>query len=254
MTHKNALIGKMVLERQDPTDEIAIDFEGYKEIREFRDRIVGDDVNMMSDIIWSNTVPLTDFVVSVHGKTIRYCFIEETLNTIDEIPPGETCLVGIIQEQGTYGYWLLGVTQGHMDMAFSDEYFDRDGNAHETEVITDEQMSTLCRLWHGIQLMLLHPKTQELFSNGKTSKQHRKVKDENGNKKRRTYYIKRHYINGEEVKRNLKEFNRHCKAWYVVGHWRHNKNGTVSYVRGHWKGELRALKRNIDEGRERKVV
>ena len=40
-------------------------------------------------------------------------------------------------------------------------------------------------------------------------------------------------------------------AWYVIGHYRHYKNGKTGWVNGYWKGALRETKKSFDEGRQR---
>ena len=44
-----------------------------------------------------------------------------------------------------------------------------------------------------------------------------------------------------------------CPAWYVVEHNRIYKNGKNVWIDGYWKGALRDVKRNLDEGKERRI-
>lgn len=250
--YSNQSVGAFMLANQDPTDEIVLDQNSFLEIINFRKEVVGEDDNLVSDIIWSQTIPMTDFVINVEGRKIRFCFFDEAIENLDTIPSEKRGMVGAIQELGHNHFWLCGVKKGEYGMNVSDEHYDMDGTAYKSS-ISDDKLFELIRLWHGIQLMLLNPKTEEMLRQGKTSKQSKRVRKD-GERKRVTYYIKRHYLDGEKIHNTLREFTRHCKAWYVVGHWRNLPSGGVTYVKGHWKGELRNLKRNIDSGRERKIV
>ena len=112
--------------------------------------------------------------------------------------------------------------------------------------------------WYGIQISLLHPTIKEVFAHPKEVRVY--DPDSKGKKrKRRTRYIKRHVIKSDEIEETLyggdsRPFNRHTLVWYVIGHWRHYANGNKVFIKGYWKGVLRELKRNIDDGRDRQIV
>lgn len=113
--------------------------------------------------------------------------------------------------------------------------------------------------WYGIQISLLHPSIKEVFSNPAkelvfdynriNKKKHRK---------RITRYVKKHVVNEGMISKAInpassKTIHRKTLAWYVIGHWRHYKNGNQVFIKGYWKGALRHLKKNLDETRERLV-
>lgn len=250
----NGRAAAIELMKSRPSDEIIVNHDVYEAIRELRGSIVGDDVDLVSDIIWSKTIPLRDFIASVGEDRIRYCIFEDAIKALDDAPTGRTLLVGALQELGGNAFWLFGVTKGENRADISTEFYDEYGNSHSNSKILDT-VKSLWKFWHGVQLALLHPQTKEVFANPKIVKERRRVKDETtGKRKRETWYIRRHVIGEESIKQSTREIKRHCLAWYVVGHWRHYKDGSVTYVNGYWKGELRHMKRNIDQGRNRKVV
>ena len=82
---------------------------------------------------------------------------------------------------------------------------------------------------------------------GKQLKQGRRV----------TRYIRKHVIREEEIDAAIvpkHDRQRNTLVWYVIGHWRHYKNGSLVFIQGHWKGPLRQLKKNLDETREREII
>ena len=240
-----------------PSDEIILDSESYGRLKDFRDKIVGQDVNLIYDVIWSGTIPLKDFVVSANGQhRIRFCMFDEAIENLENAPAGKVAMVGCVQELGYNHFWVLGVAKGEERADISLEMYDQEGNL--AKKVTQPKILNLIRelwkIWHGVQLALLHPKVKEVFENPKTAKEYTREKDSTGKRRRVVRYYKRHVIDGEDMQRQMKEINRHCLSWYVVGHWRHLKDGRVTYVRGHWRGEMRAMKKNIDKGRERELV
>lgn len=235
------------------SDEIVLDEGAYLELKKFRDSVVGDDINRISDVIWSKTVPLKDLVLTVDGVRIRVCIFEEAFKELDEFPFGETMLIGAIQELENKTFHMIGVVKDEgLGMTFSDTYFSEKGEELGDSRI-NEELSEVLKLWHSVQLALLHPKMKEVFSSFKNVKESTR-KRVDGKRKRVTWYVKRHYLDDREIVKSVKEINWKCKAWYVIGHFRHLKNGKVVYVKGYWKGEMRALKQNLDSGRERRVI
>lgn len=251
--HDNGMQAAGYLKKSKHSDEIWLDHDSYMALKEFREKMVGDDVDLISDVIWSGTIPLKDFIVSVTKEyRIRFCIFDESLEHLEEVPEGKVAMVGALQEMRDKTFWLLGVTKGENKCDMSLEYFSQDGvYAGETQIF--DVIKELWKMWHGIQLALLHPQTKEVFANPQKVKERRKAK-EDGKKKRETWYVRRHVINGEDMKHTMREIQRHCQCWYVIGHWRHYKNGRTVYIDGYWKGPMRETKGNLDSGRNRKVV
>ena len=105
--------------------------------------------------------------------------------------------------------------------------------------------------WYGIQIAMLHPQIKRTYFRGGKEKQTVQVTS----KKRKTKYIQTQYINERTFKKATADAKRvyKCLAWYVCGHYRHYKNGTVQFIQGYWKGVMRDTKQNQDEGRIREV-
>ena len=253
---RNGMIAAALLKDSQPSDDIYLDADSYSEIMMFRDDIVGSKIDLISDVIWSETIPLKDFTVSVIGpRRMRFLLFENALNALEDAPEGKPLMIGAVQELGWNSFWLLAVVKGETRAVISFEHYSSDGemlNKSGEKVL--QGIRDLWRLWHGIQLALLHPKVREVFSHPKMAKEYTRKKDATGKRRRQTRYIRRHVIDGDEMKSQLREINRTCLAWYVIGHWRHLKSGKVVYVRGHWRGEMRELQRNIDGGREREIA
>lgn len=253
----NGKLAAWYLRTSKPSDDIVITPGGYEAIRELRTNIVGDDVDLIADIIWSKTIPLKDFITTVDGPyRVRFCIFEDAVNALDEAPVGKTLLVGAVQELGHNAFWLLGVAKGENRAEISVEHYNENGEVIGISQAEEVNLNikNIWKFWHGVQLALLHPQVKEVFAKPKMAKERRRVKTESGERKRETWYIRRHVLNSDSVEHPIREINRQCLAWYVVGHWRHYKDGSVTWINGYWKGKLRELKRNVDLGRNRRVV
>lgn len=124
------------------------------------------------------------------------------------------------------------------------------------EAETDTKLAPyLLRVWYGIQLLHLNPRTDILFRSGKKERQY--IREGSGkDRKRVVKYVRKHYITEEAVEKALgipASFSRKTMAWSVIGHWRHYKNGNVKFIQGYWKGPLREGKKSLDGGRIRKL-
>lgn len=249
---ENGLYASELLKLHHASDTILLDKDSRDRIVEFRKKIIGSDTDNVSDILWANTVPIHDMELALRsGEMVRICIFDEVLDALNEIPDGKTGLVGAIQT-GAKTFALIGVVKGENRTEISEESFKENG---ETEgMISDHSMFyEIMRLWHGIELALLNPQIQDVFSVSNTVKRYTR-ETVNGKKRQRVVrYIKRHVIDGDALRHALTEYHRHCLAWYVIGHWRHYKDGRVIFIKPFWKGELRALKRNFDD-RQRDIV
>ncbi len=112
-------------------------------------------------------------------------------------------------------------------------------------------------IWYGIQISLLHPQLKTIFQHPRTEVVYDpKARNKKNGKRRCTRYIRVHTIKSNEIAGALyhPNYTRKTLAWYVIGHWRTCRNGKRIFVNGFWKGALRDMHRNLDEGRERKVL
>lgn len=107
--------------------------------------------------------------------------------------------------------------------------------------------------WYGIQVALLHPQIKDVFQRAKLAPV-RKANRKRKKKQRVARYVRTHYIKSQDVDEAVSRsgtIERKTLCWYVIGHWRHYSNGTKKFIRGYWKGPLREVQRNLDEGRRR---
>jgi hypothetical protein len=124
-----------------------------------------------------------------------------------------------------------------------------------------ERMST----WYGIQIALLHPLVQTVFAKPRSTKNRKAaVKALEKAEGRRVKYVRTHSITTEAVDASLdyhgldpdvaRKFTRKTLAWYVIGFWREDPHKGKIFVKGHWRGPLRKVKRNLDDIRQRDIA
>lgn len=242
-------VAKMLKEHH-PSDEIILDGEAYKAIKGFRDKIVGDDNDNVSDVIWANTVPIDDIELRNGNMVVRVFVIQDALEKLDEVADGEVAVVGAIQNYNYKSFVIIGVAKGKNSTHISLEDFDQNGKVIGT-IKNHEPFYEFMRIWHGIQIALLNPQIKDVFTTGQIVKRYTREDTKVKKRQRVVRYIKRHIINSTTLEKTLREYHRHCLAWYVVGHWRHYKDGHTVFIKPYWKGEMRALKHNFDGERKR---
>lgn len=238
-----------------PSDEVRLDKKALEEIMALYDKIVGARDNGIYDIILSGTVPIRDvrIVLENEPSAYRFCVFENALDNLDSAPEGRALLVAALQEEKTGRFSLLGIIKGEEAATVSDKIHDISGK--EIADTDTKKVSEFWHIWCAVQFALLHPKVKTIIANGDKQKEYTKEKDKStGKRKRVVKYVRRHVIYGEDFERSMREINRQCLCWYVIGHWRHLSNGKTVYVKGYWKGELRELERNLDEGRLREIA
>ena len=251
--NSNADLALYFLNNSFPSDNIILNNKSSDELNNFRKSIVGDEINTLSDIIWSGNIPLTDFKLTIGASTIRFCIFTNAIESLKDLPDGKIGMIGALQVLPSKNFSLLGACKGTNEINISTEIFSADGkDKGRSSEETLEDISWAWKLWQGVQLALLHPKLKVIFSNGKRVKEYSRV-NKNSKRERVVKYIKRHYIYEGDIEHTVKEITRHCKVWYVIGHWRHYKDGKSVYINGYWKGEMRELKRNLDGDRTRLI-
>lgn len=117
--------------------------------------------------------------------------------------------------------------------------------------------SVALSLWCAIQMFLLNPVTKEFIGAPKVEKETDSKRLKNGKQgKRVVRYVRHYYINEDAlaaIKGEAEKRRCTCPAWYVIGHWRHYKNGKSVFVQPYWKGEMRKTKTAV-EARQREIV
>lgn len=124
-------------------------------------------------------------------------------------------------------------------------------------------------LWYGLQKSLLKPVTIRNSSREKRIVHIRKPEDrpipkkpdtsknKDSNRTKIKYYkretnLEYTYVYNEGVTKN--EYRRHCKKWYVTGHFRHYKDGKIIFIDGYWKGPERNDEYLAVNARKRELV
>lgn len=251
---ENSKYAAEMLKASCPSDEVFLDKGGLDEIMSLYDKVVGERDNGIADIILSQTVPIPSLRIKLEddAESYRFCVFENALDHLDEAPAGRALLVAAVLEEKAGRLTLLGVIKGDEKATVSDRSFDEFGNdLGKSDTI---RISGLWHIWCAVEFALLHPQSKTIFTNPAKGKEYVREKDSSGKRRRVVKYIRRHYITGTAAGHSIREINRHCLCWYVVGHWRHLRSGNVIYIKGYWKGELRDLKRNVDSGRIREIA
>lgn len=245
-----------------------------------------------SDLVFAGTIPLLDVALIIDDTSLlspvcRIKIQENYHNILAEAPDkgdnGEPVLVyaGILElttfssglfkgnntslifplfVQKGYDYFVIGMmNQIGLCPNYSEDFKTAIYSPRLKEYINtfDERAgATLMRAWYGIQVALLHPVVKDIFSNPVTSYKHNDVEAKIYHHKAR--YIRKHIINSEDIEKALKigeqkQQTRHTLIWYVIGHWRHYKDGRTLFVKPYWKGPLRKTKTTTTT-RDREIV
>lgn len=115
-------------------------------------------------------------------------------------------------------------------------------------------MDLMFKLWYAFQICLLNPEVKDVIMR-KTGKEKLDGRCYTSKKdKRKARYVKRHRVESDIFKTATDgSIERHTLCWYVIGHWRNYSNGKKTFVKPYWKGPLRHMEKNFDQGRERVV-
>lgn len=242
---------KREMKESSPSDEILLNDNAVIELVNFYDKMTGSSEGHSADIIWGNTVPLEDLILTnPAGQKVRICIFRDVMNNLKYLDDEEPVCVGALEEYGTHSYIPIAVQKGIDRIALTGEILLPNGKV--SQLRHPKAIFPLLGIWYAVQLALLHPQMRNIFANPIKAKVYEREKVD-GKRKRVVRYIKRHIIDPENVAHTMREFHRHCLAWYVVGHWRHYKNGQAIFIKPFWKGQMRKAKHNFDD-RERVVA
>jgi len=236
-----------------------------------------------SDLLFARTIPLKDCDIWVDetsepgGVVVKYRvvifehydkqidiaakFIEEGI--LKDPPP---ILVGcIIVDKGYFKFYLpIHIIFGSDFVCSRDDSFiyanGKYASATEATNMGIEEIriygNQLLLTWYSIQISLLHPQIKCLYKIDDPKIRNSKKK-KSKQTKRHTKLIRKMYLNEEDVDRVInpkKNVNWKTLVWYVCGHFRHYKTGRTIFIQPYWKGALREVKRNLDEGRDREIA
>ncbi len=238
-------------------------------------------ITIPSDIFFANTIPLKDCEIEVDESDITYengtngvkcryriVVLEDFEDRIRKAEQNEIIEVGYIamfagnisnEFMGTRIYIQKGVDSIIMGALFATSKI-KNGMDFDDDMkfyLIQNTLGSCMGTWYSVQVSLLNPRTQTVYLNPAKVKNenYRKAKTEE-ERKRVAKYVKHYYLKDDEVETAIYGDSKHrgierkCLVWYVIGHWRTYKNGKIIFVQPYWKGELRDIKRNLDE-RER---
>lgn len=252
------------LNQSHPSDHICITWEERKYLVHLWNNGHGRISHIPSDLFFSNTIPLKDFILTQGTETIRFVAFNhniDDLQTDDSKPVGavvfeDGCILTVFVSKGYSRITRIALGWDTKTSLKRDDI---------TEILTRVSEDAIVQLyqiewsiWYGIQIALLHPTLKEVFKTPQRTPYEGGTSPNKHHKKRRIKYIRKHYITLDKLEKALgtqnegRKINRKCLAWYVIGHWRTYKSGKKVFVQGFWKGVLRDTKRNADgDDRER---
>lgn len=211
------------------------------------------NLTIPSDLFFAKTIPLLDCEISISDEkaTIKYRVVvfDDYADIIERNTASPACVGVLILNKPfeTDIYIPLLVIDGCESLAI-----DQRSYVLSREATTKIFLDTMAT-WYGIQIALLHPTIKEVFLHPSTAS-NSEMKRRERNEKRHVKYVKKHIVNIDDLIRCAEKTKRikKCLAWYVIGHWRHYKDGKQIFVKPYWKGALRELKGNAgEEARER---
>lgn len=244
-----------LLTKSFPSDEIVLNDEIAITMRDIRREVCGN-VIPLDDMFWGGMVPLPDVIIDAGAERFRFCVFDLAagvwLGPDSEHKEAGPAIPAAVQHVQSGSFNVITIEAGEAPGLYR-EWHKRDGKSVD-HISTHEQVNQLWGAWCTIQICLLHPQCKVLFSNPRMEKERTRYKTADGERRRYTWYVKKHIIGEVDAKNTKQEIKRHCQCWFVVGHWRQYKSGKKIFINGYWKGPMRHMKKNLDKGRERKIT
>ncbi len=253
------------IDDSNPSDFIRYDRSTWSVLDNYTTKVLGiktDKFNQTipNDIFKLDTVPLPDVVfnsvlddkddfwcrmIFTNGKLILICA---------SVPYNFTIALTVEPSSETE----CRINKNHLYVKFTNLFqYDNVKQSKEDIMISAINLvSHYMTHWYALQIMLLNPVIKEqLFV--ATKKEKLRISESyitgsetNTKKKRKTKYVKYKTISQVLLHSDILR-KKHAMCWYVIGHYRHYRDGRKTWVHGYWKGPMRELKKNLDEGRER---
>lgn len=226
-----------------------------QQIRIPNDLFISDTVPL-PDIVFKMTVYSDDFSRVQYEFLFRCLYFEGNLTIVLQTSKGLTTAVKG-RFTGNDQYEIDNSVVYTTDDILSD--IDDQSSYHKNAIkIASLGMAyNILGPWYAMQIMLLNPVIKErLFKNGSKEKLRYSTSSITGketspkHKKRKAKYVRYKEFNKLILEHDVIK-KRHTLCWYVIGHYRTYKSGKKVWVHGYWKGPLRELQKNLDEGRER---
>lgn len=206
------------------------------------------------DIFEAETIPLPDVIMQHPDGDRSPAHIRVLVHPEDRIGyfafevDGITLIhrvVPVVSEQGSY--WL------EPEQCYvSDPIFLENMRKHYSFTGLYTYIDQGLKLWYSLQVLLLNPQVKDILlkKDGKEKLGGRCCSARKDGRK--ALYVKRHVVHGDIFEQTAPgSRERHTLSWYVIGHWRNYKSGKKTFVNGYWKGPMRHMEKNLDDGRER---
>lgn len=255
-------------------------FNSYDEAEKFMEQVLPEPIKyeIPADLLIAGTVPILNIQVTVRNffvdsaikdLTFRVIIEEDYRNRLIKADNDKerTILAGAIVLKITADDWIIfplimDTEKNYMYIWTSYTYYSETKDTKNYVDMPDKQIkaysdivdNAVFSLWYAVQIALLHPVTKMVFS-AKGVEVSTKYKGKGKNRKQIVKYIKRHIVEmgNLPVSKTNRQFERKTLAWYVIGHYREYKDGKRIFVKPYWKGEMRELKKAVEQ-RERKIV
>ena len=265
-----------ILSSSSPSDYINFTRETKRILNDYYHNLLKLDHDAITDIInesipndifVAGTVPLPDVVfrMTVYNEEytrvtsefyIRFLYTgTDFIIVVSNTGEGQSCgAVRVIQDSDMY---TIDDSIVYVDDPNDPKYTKKPIYANALKLITAAMANHFLAEWYSLQIMMLNPVIRErLFTRNDKEKLRCKdsavVGSDNTSKKnkRRAKYIRYKELSEVVLKSDVIR-KQHTMCWYVIGHYRHYSSGKKTWVNGYWKGPLRELQKNLDEGRER---
>lgn len=276
--------------RTKPTHDVRISPSFGQRLMDICDRsntnISEEDIP--ADILFSKTVPMTDFEMEIIDNSatadtihpmIRVVLLDDYQARVDDIDLNDTentTILGAVMY--TYNkpinmslYVVFGVTPDEDIVSFPRQMciagcksvidykskMKRLGELMFSELQMHKLTRSILKMWYGVQISLLNPVMKAGFHK-ETILEEKPINPSKASSKKKppikykkVVYLNDAFIdNNEPVKRI---FSRKTAVWYVTGHWRWQatKDGHKRiFIQGYWKG----VARNTKQAEERERI
>ena len=232
-----------------------------------------------ADLVFSKTIPLTDIVCHFKefafeedgepiAMTFRVFLFNDWKSIVDDVKSRSNSLAiigGIIprfsfpskknkkRKEQVVAFPICIASEADFLLAFNIAYKNIARDAVKQLSIRDIHMwnTMVLNTFYGIQLALLNPITEKVFSKQKENPvSTRSFTVGKKQKERKVIYVKRYYIHESDITRAIDDYKTHnirCPLYYVIGHKRHLRSGKVIWINGYWKGSMRSSVQHLKE-------
>ena len=221
----------------------------------------------LSDIFFARTIPLLDSIIQTNDGKFRVVVFHDYADIVsksDDIEPVGLIIPEYYNTDLRFMY-LFGVKRGDNGLLTgivgSLNKYERakrefNGSTQQDHTRDAMQIKSMLATWYAIQIAMLHPQMKCVFDNPQRAAADGIKNNTIAQRKRRTKYIKIHFITDDQIKATMQSrtIERKCLAWYVIGHWREYRSGKKVFVQPYWKGALREMRRNANKDDRERII